>query len=434
MMKSLNTCYYLLYGLGKANKAVQYYFDKNQILYDIYIDNQSAYPLSLKKYDYIIKSSGIAFDTKLLIDASKAQIPVISDLELFYLFNKKTNYLGVTGSNGKTTTTVLIDKILETTYLGDMGGNVGIPLFSLIEEDNEYLVIECSSFMLHNIDKFTPHIYIILNVEHHHLNIHHTFSSYVKDKLKPLKNMTPNDIVIYNYDDKVLNRQIRNYQINKYSFSLKDNNLFASCYLVDDAIYYENELFVKINELILRESHNLQNIMASIIVGKIMGVSDQNILNIIKTFVGLPHRLEKVYDTNDLTIYNDSKATNPFATIKAIETISQDSFNKEVILILGGEEKHEDYTCLKEYLNEINKIYLFGANKETIIDTLLKSKKFLNYEVKNNLEEIIIDIRKRMNKPMIILFSPASASHDMYENFEVRGNEFKNLINKYFSS
>lgn len=425
----------ILYGMGISNQSISKFLNNLNIEYKVYVDEKigidKKFNLTFDSDTLIIKSNGIKPNTNFLINAKKANCVILNDLELYSLLSKE-KVLAITGSNGKTTTCNLLNKLLNKKKKTILCGNNGSPIFDYINEETDYKIIECSSFMLDNVKIFHPHVYIILNIEYHHIDYHETFSNYLDAKLKPLVNMNKNDLVIFNYDDKILKRQIANFDLNIKSFSLHPNSIFCNCYIMDDAIYYEGKEFIKLNKLKSTGKHNLQNIMAVIITGKFLDFEDNLIKEVIINLDILPHRLEKFYSFNDIIFYNDSKATNPYATLKALEFINEIKNHEKVFLIMGGKIIPDDYDVLNKELKKVDYFYLYGENKLILKNHLMELGIDKEINIFENIEEVVICLRKRVGNNAVILFSPASTSFDQFKNFEDRGEQFKSLVLKFF--
>lgn len=417
ILKFLYNYNYLIYGLGQANQAVSDYFNKQGINYQIYIDKgEEVTSKILDKIDIIVKSPGIPFDTPLLKLAKELKVKVIGDLELFYLFNPESEIICVTGTNGKTTTCYLIYELLKKKYQVFLAGNIGIPLFSIIDKAiNKLVVIEASSYMLASTEQFHPHLVVYLNFYPNHLSMHYTFSNYVKAKLKSMSNLEPNDIIIYNQDDYLIKQMIEKNNSIKISFSTKTN---------------VNSYNLNLEEIVLLKGrHNLENTKAALAVAKYYDITEADVTNVLTTFNALEHRIEKIYEDDKLIIFNDSKATNGLATKEAILTVSKNE-NSSIIWIGGGQERHEQYDSLNEAINNINFAYLYGANKNSL--SLYLTSLNIKHLIFNNLEEVVNSLPTKFNQKTIILFSPATPSHDQYHSFEERGSHFKNLISNHF--
>lgn len=416
---------YLLYGLGKSNISIKKYFDFKKIDYDVYIDSFTDDNVIIEDYDYVIKSPGIPNNTKLLNSITN-KTKILTDIELFYKLKKNNKSIVVTGSNGKTTVTSLLGVLLKNKKYG-VCGNIGIPIFDCVESNFNGLIIEASSYMLEYVNEFKPNVFVLLNIEQHHLEHHKTFENYCRCKFNPIKNMSKDNILIYNFDDEVVKEEVNKFNLRKYSFSVKNNK--SDCYYNNGIIYYNQCEYVKTDQFKLVGIHNIKNIMAAILTCKAITengdiIEDEYIINQINSFEPLTHRLEKFYETDDLIFINDSKSTNPFATTEAINSVSLKYPEKSIHLIMGGKKENFDYHVLFSKLPYLNGIYLYGECADKIkkdlkidsqifpdIDSIFKIKKF---------------------KKGVVLFSPGAPSFDQFMDFEKRGEYFKNLIIKTF--
>lgn len=415
---------YLLYGYGISNQSVEKFFIKKKISYEILEEYQD---IDLNKFDIIVKSPGIPFDDKLLIKAYNLNKLIISDIELFSYFYPNAYLIAITGTNGKTTTTLMIQSLLKHKRKVLVAGNIGIPIFDLDDTNNfqdEILILECSSYMLANTYYFHPKIAVITNIYPNHLDNHGTFSHYVNSKLKIIQNMKEDDILIYHesldeYED------IKNFNGQKYKIIDNDNLLFFK----KDDLYYQNKLLKKDYKKLYPGLHNLLNLKMAITCGNIFKLSFNKIKNSINSLVIPNFRLSKVYQKNNLIIYNDSKSTNQLALLSAIETLK--STNYSIYWIGGGKNRNEDWHQLEEVFKVIDKAFIFGENKYQIASVL--NDLDINYILKNTLEEIITTLPKNFVRPTYILFSPASQSHDQYLNYIERGETFNKLIFEYYN-
>lgn len=409
---------YLLYGMGIANKSIKDYFDILNVKYNIYIDDDEKY-LDISNYDVIVKSPGIKNNTNVLLEAKRRHKLIITDLGLYSILFKDKYYIGVTGSNGKTTTTTLIGNILSDFYVC---GNIGVPLFSSI--DYNKLIIECSSFMLEYAFEFKPNIYVLLNIDKHHIDHHETFDNYVKSKIRPIYNMKEDSVLIYNYDDLIIRNYIKDIKVNKLSFSKKCN--LADLYVLDNIIYYQGEKYLDLSTCKLKDEQFIDDFLSSILVCKTLFIEDEVIINKVSTFQGLSHRFEEVRISEKIIAINDSKATNPYATKQAINSLINKYEGFELILIMGGKTIKEDYLVI-DNLDKFNKVYLLGENSLEL--------KSLFKDCNNNfssLDDVLMDIKNNIKDKTAILFSPASPSYDMYSSYVERGNIFKEKIKTIF--
>ena len=412
---------YLLLGLGVGNKAIKEYFDANSIEYQIYDDfiKDSKKDIDYNKFNIIIKSSGLKDDHFILNNGKILNKHIISDLEFFYKYTKAKNIICVTGSNGKTTTVSLIKHIFDNL---DIGGNIGIPLGNFIESDND-IVIEASSFMLDYTYDFHANINVYTNIYMNHLDHHDSFKSYIKAKLKLIKNIKKADYLIYNYDDLILRRLLANIEANIIPFSLKKK---IGLYLIDKNVYYNSEFLYNLDDIQLVGVHNLYNILASIAVLIAYNKSKLYNLDKLKTFKTLDHRIEYVGKLDKIKVYNDSKSTN-FNALKW----SLNAFKDEkILLICGGKIKDDDFEIIKDELDQISFVIINGDNRHQLANFFIKYKK--DYLVLDNLIGAISLIKHYLNGVTTILFSRASSSYDQFNNFEERGNFFKKKMQELY--
>lgn len=406
---------YLLLGMGVGNTAVKRYFDSNNILYQI-LDSDKV-----PEYDILVKSSGISPSNLIVESTARNNKLVLSDLGLYSTLIKDDYVVGVTGSNGKTTTSTLIYNILSSKYKVALCGNIGNPIFENI--DIKLKVIECSSYMLDDCYMFRPNIFVILNIKPHHLDYHKTFINYIKAKIKCIKNMCFDDYLIYNYDDLLVRKIVETYDCHKLSFSrFNDKSLV---YLKENIVYFNNKKYLKLD---LINEALYDDFMASILVSKIFEIDDLIIKNTLNNFEGIEHRYEIFYKSDDLICINDSKATNPEATLRAFESTFTHFKDFQTLWIGGGKICNENFELLKEEVEKFDFVYLFGENKEILKNKLNLTK--VNQLIFPRLEDVINDIFKMKKGKLLVLFSPASPSFDQYKNYEERGNKFKELIRK----
>lgn len=404
--------------MGKGNEAVRDFFKKHQINYQVYIDGD-AFP-DPKSYDIVVKSSGIKFNTEFLKINDKK---VVSDLELSQWFDGKRNKIAVTGTNGKTTTATLIYEILSKEMKVLLAGNIGTPIFSVIEEEG-IMVVEASSFMLHNVETFHPNVAVLLNIFPNHLEYHQSIANYLEDKLKMIQNTTDDDYIVYNADDDLISLNVKSFKGKKIPFSL--TRKVKGAYVDKNAIYYQNEKIIETREILIPGIHNIANILASIIVGKIYRIKSSLIRQAIKSFKGVPHRLEVL--PSRIPIINDSKSTNPIALLSALNCFR----DKRVLLIAGGKDKNDDFSILRYNLDNVKIALLYGENKD-ILKSLFAGEK-IDTKLYQTLDQVVDNLESHLSKIDLILFSPGSSSLDQYNNFEERGNHFKELMKKWFIS
>nr|WP_273039278.1 UDP-N-acetylmuramoyl-L-alanine--D-glutamate ligase [Tepidanaerobacter syntrophicus] len=389
-----------------------------------------GHPLTLlDNCDLLVLSPGIPSDIEIVTEAKKRNIPVISELELGYRF-AASPIIAITGTNGKTTTTTLIGEILKNDGKRvTVAGNIGIPLVSEVEKtlENDYLVVEVSSFQLENILYFKPKISIILNITEDHLNRHKTFENYVNIKARIFENQTEEDYTILNYDDAVVRELARYAKSDVWFFSRKDVVRQGAC-IENDMIVIKNKgktyPIAKVNEIGIKGSHNLENALAAACSTYLANSKVSSIAKTLKSFRGIEHRLEFVAEINGIKFINDSKATNPDAAQKAIEAV-----DGPIILIAGGYDKKSDYTdFVKSFDGKVKKLILIGETADVIENAAIKQG-FLNVEKVNSLKEAVMCGYRAASCEDTVLLSPACASWDMFANFEERGRLFKEAVN-----
>lgn len=376
-------------------------------------------------FDYLIKNPGVPLDHKYIKMAEKYKIPVINELELGYrLLDKKVHLIGITGSNGKTTTTTMIYDLLKLKYKDKvhLAGNIGYPLVNMLDDikEGDYLVIETSCQQLTNLDKYHPEVAVLTNIFPAHLDFFKIYSdpylAYTKDKIKIFKEQTKDDIAVINLGNDRSVKFTKDIKSNKLYFGREDNK--AKTYLKDNIIYYDNKKFIDTKDIFLKGEHNYENIMAALVVVKHYKVDDKIIIDYLKTFKGVPHRLEYITKIGDLTYYNDTEATNIDSTIKALK-----SFDEDICLFLGGLDRGQDFTLLKPYMKHVKEVITIGSARERVKEELKEFKPKSYEHLKDAFKNISL-------KKGIVLLSPASASWDQYKRCEVRGDEFKELVYK----
>lgn len=373
-------------------------------------------------FDYVIKNPGIKLDHPIVLKAKELGITVTNEVEVAYNFlPKDTKIIGITGSNGKTTTTTLIYEILKMAGLDAyLGGNIGYPVCSLVDmvKDNSILVLEISGHQLHDTINFKTNISVMTNLSEVHIDHFGTYENYKLNKCKIFNHHTKDDVAIINYDNEDVILGTKDIKSRKIYFSSKKT---SDLYIKDEAIYYGDSEIIKLKDIKLKGVHNYENIMCAIGAVKEFGVSNEDIYKLLNTFTGVEHRIEFVGDINGREFYNDSKATNVKST-----QIALSAFSNPTILLLGGLDRGHSFEGLTEYLKNTKLIVCFGETKLRIKE----------YADKIGKECIVVDdlmsatkiAYKNSQEGDTILLSPACASWDQYDNFEDRGNEFKKTV------
>lgn len=380
----------------------------------------------LEKFDLIIKSPGISLKD---IDKTKILEKITCQLDLFLRFFDKCNIIGITGTKGKSTTSTLMYEVLkdqkeDVKFLG----NIGIPIFDVIEEINENtsIVLELSSHALEFVKK-SPNIAIMLNVFPEHLDYYSSYEDYVMAKFNIAKFQEENDYFIYNSDNKDMKSVNLKYKENDIKVSIEDNNFEENkVYLLNDGIYLNgNKLMDTKTELNLKGKHNLNNIMFVLAVSEILNLNLEKTIESIKNMKGLEHRLEFVGKIEGIEFYNDSISTVPESTIQGIEALKNVN-----TIIVGGNDRGLDLTLLIEYLRKssIENIICISMTGEYIYNQLKTSGK--NVVKLNDLKEAVNLSKKITKKDAICLLSPAASSYDQFKNFEERGSKFKEYVRK----
>ena len=379
-----------------------------------------------ENFDVLIKNPGIAIDHKYVLKANELNIPVINEVEVFYDLmpkDKNIKIIGITGTNGKTTTTTLIYEMLKKDgFSVHLAGNIGYPLCSILDslKENDIVVAEISCQQLENIDKFNPNIAVMTNISEAHLEFMKTYEHYKYVKSKFLQNQTKKDIAILNKNDLVLKKDSKNTRSQGKWDSSKDN--IEGCYIKDNNIYYYDELVISLNDIKLRGVHNYENIMAAIMAVKELNCKTSSIKDILETFTGVEHRLEFIKEINGVKYYNDTEATN----IKCTQ-IALSAFSEPTIIILGGYERGQNFDELLPFMKNVKAIIAIGTTRKRV-ESFAKKNNFKVYSYET-LKEGFNKIKEIEEPGDIVLLSPASASWDYYNKCEERGEEFKNYVN-----
>lgn len=418
---------YLLLGYGISNKSIEKFLESKKEEFIIYDDN--IYPsdkIDFDKIDLIIKSPGVDLDHWIIKIALNRGIKIVTDIEYMSYFKDCNNIIVVTGTLGKTTTTNLINEILSEEVSIDMMGNMGRPIFNYIYSKNDAL-IEASSFMLEFVNNFRSNINVILNLSIAHQDHHKSFTNYVKAKMKLIKNIRKEDIIIYNYDDILLRRLVEVKDCVKVPFSLRKK--VDGAFLCDNFLYCFNEKIINIKDIQLIGTHNLENILAASLAAYVYKINPLSIERAISKFTGIEHRIEYFGNILGIPVYNDSKATN----YKAMKTAIVSFPKKKILLICGGKYRKDNINILDGNIENLQSILIAGENSNEIID-YFNDKNIFTHTF-SNLKEVSDNINKYLDGIDVILFSPGASSYDAFHNFEERGTHFKHLISSldYFT-
>lgn len=386
--------------------------------------------------DLIIPSPGVSPLMPALAAAHSLGIPVWSEIELAYRF-LRGRLICITGSNGKTTTTSLIGHILETAGLPvQVAGNIGTPLISRVDvsSDSGFTVVEASSFQLESISSFRPDVAVLLNLTQDHLDRHGSFEAYGRAKARLFENQTEEDVAILNADDPAIARYAPS-RPRVFWFS-RQKRVASGCFVRDDEIVFNGTggisaktarengtetVLLRCRDIGLRGNHNVENVLAAAAVAKIVGIEPSVIAEGVRSFAGVEHRIEFVTAISGVEYYNDSKATNVDATLKAL-----DAFPGNVLVILGGKDKGCDYTILRDALQRHARLVLLIGSAADKIESQLDG--IVPVERAETMARAVEIAAERARPGDTVLLAPACASFDQFENYEHRGRVFKQLV------
>jgi UDP-N-acetylmuramoylalanine--D-glutamate ligase len=375
--------------------------------------------------DLIVVSPGVPVDAPPLVQARALGATVIGEIELAARFLPGP-MIAITGSNGKTTTTTLVGEIMTAAGLPTLvGGNIGTPAISLADWacPDSVVVLEVSSFQLETIQTFHPKVAVVLNVTPDHLDRHRTFDSYVDAKARIFENQRSEDFSIFNADDETCVAMAARSKAQVFWFS-RQKEIEQGVWVRDGNIVFRNGAqqheVLQVSEIPLKGAHNLENVLAAVCAGSLMGCAPKRIRQAVTAFKAVEHRLEFVATIRGVEYYNDSKATNVDATIKAIE-----SFPANIHLILGGKDKGSDYSVLNDLLRQrVKRVYTIGAAAEKI-ESQIKNVEVVRAET---LENALRKANAVAEAGDVVLLAPACASFDQFKNYEHRGQLFKEIV------
>jgi UDP-N-acetylmuramoylalanine--D-glutamate ligase len=390
---------------------------------------------TFRDQDLIVVSPGVPYDHPQIQQARALGIPVIGEVELAFRF-LQGRVIAITGSNGKTTTTTLVGEILAKSGKKTLvGGNIGTPVISLVSQSmpESLVVLEISSFQLETTEQFRPWIAAILNITPDHLDRHHTFQAYVDAKARIFENQRPrgagenqqaDDFAVLNADDPTCAALESKVKSSLCWFSRKRAADCGAHLAGEQIVFRQDDREQKVlgrQDIQLKGAHNLENVLAAVTISMLAGCAPEQIRKAVSAFRAVEHRLELVATVNGVAFYNDSKATNVDATVKALE-----SFPGKIHIILGGKDKGSDYTVLNPLLRERTiGAYLIGAAAEKIGSQIQGSTSLVR---SGTLERAVRQAFESAGPGDIVLLAPACASFDQFENYEHRGRVFKELV------
>ena len=389
-----------------------------------------SHPIELldEEFSLMVKNPGIPYSHPLVAKAQEMGIPVITEVELAYEV-AECPIIGITGTNGKTTTTTMTGLLLNAGAdqgIARLAGNIGYPASGVAQEakSEDKIVMELSSFQLMGITDFHPHIAVITNIYEAHIDYHGTRKEYVKAKWNLQKNMTEKDYLILNWNQSELQELAQRTKARVLPFSTKEV-LEDGVYADDYSIYYKKEKIMEISELGVPGKHNVENALAAISVAKLYGISNEAIRETLHFFHGVPHRTQYVGEIQGRKFYNDSKATNILATKMALSGFE----TSKVVLLAGGLDRGNTFDELIPSLKGIKAMVVFGQTKEKLMDAGKKAG-IETIVTADSVEQAVPLALENSTDGDVVLLSPANASWDQYPNFETRGNRFMEAVNR----
>ncbi|WP_172187239.1 UDP-N-acetylmuramoyl-L-alanine--D-glutamate ligase [Lentilactobacillus kribbianus] len=377
-------------------------------------------------FDLLVKNPGIPYDNPVVQSAIEHKTKIITEVELAFQITD-AEIIAVTGSNGKTTTTTMITKILnEERPKGHayVAGNIGVPATMVAAKAtaDDTIVMELSSFMLLGIETLRPHVAVLTNIFENHLDYHKTRENYVNAKMRITLNQTPDDYFVVNYDKQEWRDLSERSAAQVVPFA-STSEIMTGAYEQNGKLYYNQEFIMNADDIKVPGKQNVENALAAIAVAKILGKSNLAISNVLETFTGVRHRSQFVLEANGRRYYNDSKATDIEATQMALE-----GFNRPIVLLAGGLDRGYTFERLvPQFKEHVKAAVVFGETAELMTDAL-KQAGVTNIKKVNDVKAAVPVAYSLSDDGDIILLSPANASWDQYPNFEVRGDEFINAV------
>jgi UDP-N-acetylmuramoylalanine--D-glutamate ligase len=410
--------------------------DENKLINQIKILKENGFEFEIGGHtervfdcDLMVISPGVPSDAKVIVTAKEKNINVIGEVELASAFCEG-NIIAITGTNGKTTTTSLCGHLLKTcgakTYIAGNIGNAFSEVALDIKND-EFVTLEISSFQLDMIDNFRPKVAAILNITPDHLNRYENkFENYIYSKFRIFKNQTNTDYLILNKDDKTISKFLSPHESRDFYFSLNDRQL-NGCFRLNEKVVFNKdgrtEFECQVSDIFIPGEHNVANAMSAITALKLFNFDNEKIKEGLRTFKGVEHRLEFVRELDGVKYINDSKATNVDSVWYALR-----SFSEPIFLILGGQDKGNDYNQIKELvLENVKKIYAIGSSADKVFNFFHHDVKV---EIKKSLHDAVLSANNEAREGEVVLLSPACASFDQFDNYEHRGRVFKETVNK----
>ncbi|EUJ41737.1 UDP-N-acetylmuramoyl-L-alanine--D-glutamate ligase [Brochothrix campestris] len=374
-------------------------------------------------FELVVKNPGIPYENQMIQKALTLNIPIITEVELAYLISE-AQIVGVTGTNGKTTTTTLINEMLNRSKTALLAGNIGFPASGVAMEAKaeDIITMELSSFQLMGIETFRPHIAVIVNIYEAHLDYHGSRQGYVAAKLRIFENQQADDFLVVNWNQPELRELVTAAKSRIVPFSTKEV-VEAGAYVLDGNLMFKGEIIGRQADIVLPGEHNLENVLAAICVAKLEGESNENIMAVLSSFNGVEHRTQFIKTLAGRRFYNDSKATNIISTESALK-----GFKEPVVLLAGGLDRGNEFDDLKPFFKNVRAVVLFGETKHKIARVATEAG-VEHIKIVTDVEEAVPVAYTCSEPGDVILLSPACASWDQVPSFEVRGDLFIKAVN-----
>lgn len=388
------------------------------------VDNGHPDYLLNTDYEFVVKNPGIPYRVAIVKYFVEHNMPIFTEIEVAYRLCHDFTYAGVTGTDGKTTVTTMLHEMLNKKAPSLVAGNIGIPLSEQAYNSDgtkKDVAIELSNFQLLGIDTFKCHVSTVTNLAPDHLDYMDSLEDYYQSKMKIYQNSTQDDFFIRNVDDEEIVKYAQNIPCQVIDFSLKRDDV--NLYVKGNYAYYNDIVLFDIHDLKIVGDFNCGNAMMAACMAYEMGVSLEDIQTVIQEFKGVEHRIEYVTTVHDVRFYNDTKATNTHSACAALS-----AFDKNVILLCGGKDKHISFDDLKQYDSKVKHCFSFGQTKDYFQPI------FTNQTSVETMDEALQCAIECAQPGDVILLSPACSSFDQFKNYEVRGEIFKDLVHKYAES
>lgn len=391
--------------------------EKNELEEDGVIVYDNGHPASLKNtdYEFVVKNPGIRYNVDIIDYFVRNHVKIYTEIEIAYRYAKKFHYGAVTGTNGKTTITSMLEACLKMNHRALAAGNIGTPLSEIVfkhEDEEKDIALELSNFQLLGIESFRPEVSVVCNLAPDHLDYMPTLESYYESKMRIAMNQKEDDWFLRNVDDETVMHYAKNIQCEIIDFSLKRQDV--DLYVCNGEALLRGKHLFYVKDLKVVGEHNVSNAMIAAAMAIKMGVSYENVEKALKEFKGIEHRIEYIGEKEGVSFYNDSKATNTQAACIALA-----SFEKNILLLAGGKDKGISFDELHDYDERVKHAFTFGQTKEKI------AAEFTHSTTCETMQEALEKAFDIAQKGDVILLSPACSSYDQFDNYEQRGDLFR---------